>query len=63
MFTIYKVIGWNNPLDWASSSKSSTLGHYLSHLGAEEKIAEMKMDLDWQYNWSDFDIIEIEVLP
>lgn len=63
MLTIYKVIGWTNPLDWASSSESSILGHYLSRYGAEDKIADMKSDLDWNYHWSDFEIVELEVLP
>ena len=63
MLTIYKVIGWTNPIDWASSSKASTLGYYQTLFGAEDKVADMMKDVDWRYTWNEFEIVEVEVLP
>lgn len=60
---IYKVIGWTNPIDWASSSEASTLGHFQSRFGAEDLVANMKNEPDCGYHWSNFEIVEIEVAP
>jgi len=63
MLTIYKVIGWTNPIDWASPTKACTLGYFQSRFGAEDKIADMKSEPDYGYDWSEFEIEEIGVWP
>jgi hypothetical protein len=60
---IYKVTGWSNPLDWASTSKPAGLGYFMTRKGAEAKVELMKDHKDWRYHWSDFEIQEVEVLP
>jgi hypothetical protein len=60
---IFKVSGWTNPIDWAASSVQTDLGFFMSRKGAENKIKAMKKIKNWKYDWTDFQIREVEVLP
>lgn len=63
LMVIYKVVGFTNPVDWASMPEDKILGYYQSRFGAEDKVADMMREKDWKYDWSSFIIDEIEVNP
>jgi hypothetical protein len=60
---IYKVTGWTNPVDWASSCQPKIVGYFMTRKGANAKVRSMKAEKYFHYDWSSIGIDKIEVQP
>lgn len=59
--TVFELIGTSAWIDWSSRGSKSRLGMFSTREKAEAKITELKSTKDWNMDWEEFNIIEVEV--
>lgn len=59
--TVFELLAKNASNDWASRGSESRIGLFSTSEKAEEKIEEIKQEINWRMDWSSFRIVKVEV--
>jgi hypothetical protein len=59
---VYRVVGRTAPWDWAASAEDVHMGTFLTRERAEEEIVKLKTSISWTMEYSDFTIVEEEII-
>lgn len=58
---VFELKGIPSWIDWSSRGQVESLGLFSTHGKAETHISTIKKDKNWRMDWSDFEILEVEV--